>query len=343
MTLRDPHDSVSRRQAYVKDEAEEAFLWRLNTVLQQAALPPVGHSVPPESLPIVYIVGVPRSGSTVLSQLVSRYLPLGYVNNFIARFWLRPSVGIHLYRTMFDESSRNEIALRSTHGVSDGIHGPHEFGYFWRHWLQLDRSPTHHLTAEAVDRLEREGLKQGLKQALEQEILASFGSGVVFKNVICGFQARFLTQVHPRSLFVLVRRDPLEVATSILNCRQERYGSYEAWWSLKPSTYPFEIAPSDPAAQVARQVLDSQTEFEQELSSPGVQTVEIQYERLCENPAAALQAICTRLGSLDADVKPIATNIPALTVSRPPRLEAVLEARLRECINPVRASAGRRV
>jgi hypothetical protein len=343
MMPRDPHDPASRRQGYAKDEREEALLWRLNAVLQQADLPLARPSVPPESLPIVYIVGVPRSGGTVLSQLVSRYLPLGYINNFIARFWLRPSVGIHLYRTMFDESSRNEIALRSTHGVSDGIHGPHEFGYFWRYWFQLDRSPTHHLTAEALDRLEREGLKQGLQHALEQELLNSFGRGVVFKNVICGFQARFLTELHPRSLFVLVRRDALEVAASILNCRQQRYGSYESWWSLKPSTYPFHIAPSDPAAQVAQQVLDCQTEFEQELSSPGVHTMEIQYEGLCENPAAALQAICTRLQSLDVDVKPITTAIPALTVSRPPRLEAVLEARLSECIDPKRAGVGRRV
>jgi hypothetical protein len=338
MTSRDPHDPGSRQVPYAKVEAEEALLWKLNAVLQHAELPTTQLSVRAESLPIVYIVGVPRSGSTVLSQLVSRYLPLGYINNFIARFWLRPSVGIHLYRTLFGETARHEIALRSTHGVTEGIHGPHEFGYFWRHWLQLDRSRTHHLTEDAVQTLDR----VGLKHALEREILGAFATGIVFKNVICGFQASFLTELHPNSLFVHVRREPWEVATSILNCRHERYGSYETWWSLKPSTYPFEIASNDPAAQVAQQVLDCEAEFEHELSRPGVQAMEIRYERLCENPTAALQAICARLRIFGTDLKLLASDIPPLTASRPPGLPAALEARLRDCLQPVRSGLKRR-
>jgi hypothetical protein len=332
MMLPDPHDAGPRQHAYAKDEREEVLLASMNAALERAEIPTIHSTAMPEHLPIIYIVGVPRAGGTVLSQLVSRYLPLGYINNFIARFWLRPSVGIRLYQSLFGNDRRQEIALRSRHGVSEGIHGPHEFGYFWRHWLQLDRSPTHHLTSDALERLRDTGRSDGLKQALEQEILCTFNTGIVFKNVICGFQAHYLTQLHPRSLFVYIRRDPFELATSILHARRERYGTYEAWWSLKPSTFPFDVPTNDAAAQVARQVLDCQREFDQELSRPGVRRIEIRYDGLCQRPVAALQEICAALRTFDVGIKPLTDEIPALTPSEPRRLPAAMEARVRECL-----------
>ena len=54
-------------------------------------------------------------------------------------------------------------------------------------WLQLDQTPTHHLSALALAKLDR----VGLQYALQQEILASFNCPVVLKNIICGLHAAF--------------------------------------------------------------------------------------------------------------------------------------------------------
>jgi ABC-type oligopeptide transport system ATPase subunit len=45
-----------------------------------------------------FIVGLPRSGTTLLSQLLAYSLDAGYTTNFAARFWLAPVHGLRLGR-----------------------------------------------------------------------------------------------------------------------------------------------------------------------------------------------------------------------------------------------------
>lgn len=323
----DPHEQGLRRDPFAKSAAEEGWLQALNEAMRQAQLPPSpGQDV--ARLPILYLVGAPRSGTTLLSQIVSRVLPVGYINNLIARFWLRPSVGIRLSQTVLGLDAREKIDLRSVHGVTSGPYGPHEFGYFWRHWLQLDRWPTHHLTEAAIAQVDQ----AGLKQALEQEILGSFQTGVVFKNVICGFQARFLTRLHPLSLFIHIKREPYAAAASILKTRLERFGSYETWWSVKPSTYPFGTPKGDPAAEVTRQVLDTRTELDAELASPEIHGMTITYEGLCRAPAKIIGEIAKRLEAMGAGPGPVQVDLPLIKEAKLSELPSRLASRLRECL-----------
>ena len=147
----DPHETQQRLTRYSANPDDEAWLAALNEHLAEARLPSVVRGEPSQ-LPLIYIVGAPRSGTTLLSQVVSRFLDVGYINNLIARFWRRPSVGIHLSRLVLGGGGREQIAFESEHGTTPGAAGPHEFGYFWRHWLQLDAQPTHHLSPAALHR-----------------------------------------------------------------------------------------------------------------------------------------------------------------------------------------------
>lgn len=328
MTYSDPHEHAPRRPRYAKDLEDESLFSAVNEVLARGDLPVRRCSIEVSRLPIIYIVGTPRSGTTLVSQLLSRYLPLGYVNNLIARFWLRPSVGIRLSQALLGKQGREGISFQSTHGLTEEIGGPHEFGYFWRHWLRLDSAPNHHLSKEALDRLDR----AGLKQVLEQEILGTFGTGVIFKNVICGFHAGFLTGLHPTSLFVHIKRDPLATAASILATRRERFGSYDVWWSLKPSTYPCGFNHADPAADVAKQVLDCRREMDEELSKEGVNHLDVTYEDLCADPALLMKGICAWVQEKQFDLQPVSAELPTFRASEPARLPAELESRLRTAL-----------
>jgi hypothetical protein len=326
--MHDPHESGPRTSPFAKNAAAETFFFTLNTILHNADLPSPETVGDVTRLPLVYIVGVPRSGTTLLAQMLCGYLPVGYINNLIARFWLKPSVGIRLSQAVLGEEARNHITLRSTHGTTEGASSPHEFGYFWRYWLQLDQTPTHHLSVPALAKLDR----VGLQYALQQEILASFNCPVVLKNIICGFHAAFLTEIHPLSLFLYIQRDPLATAASILKVRRERFGSYHTWWSLKPSTYPFDIPPNDPALEVAMQVVMCQREIDQELSRPGVHSLRCTYEQLCTSPRQVLEQVCERLAALGSDICPVGYDLPSLTVAPVPGLPSALATRLRHCL-----------
>jgi hypothetical protein len=306
----DPHEAVERMPAHLKRDADEAFLARLNGLLatadwEDSVDPLVG------SAPLVYIVGAPRSGTTLLSQLTSKYLDIGYVNNLIARFWLRPRVGIDLSRICLGEHARRAISLRSSYGTTADIAGPHEFGYFWRHWLPLDAAASHHLSAEALECVD----SSGLRRVLETEILGGFGGTTVFKNVICGFHAGFLTGIHPSSLFVHITRDPLAAASSILHARQARHGSFEAWWSLKPAAMDDVLCPGHPAEEAARQVHHCRREIAIELAGSGVHRLDTSYEALCADPetelrriAAAVTSLGGRADRVDLPVEPLAPS-----------------------------------
>jgi hypothetical protein len=324
----DPHEPGKRTEPFVKDSAEEDFFLALNQTLRTAVLPMVETAVDLALLPIIYVVGAPRSGTTLLSQMVCRYLPVGYINNLISRFWLRPSVGIRLSGAIFGADSRRNISFKSVHGTTQGLNDVHEFGYFWRHWLRLDDAPTHHLSDEMLALVDR----PGLKQALEREILGSFQRAVEVKNVICGFHAAFLTQLHPLSLFVNITRDPYAAAASILKVRMERYGSYHVWWSLKPSTYPFDVPSGDAASEVAMQVIECRREIAGELARPGVRSLDITYEELCADPLHVLNSICELLNNMGYAIQPLSSAIPPMTLSGGTPLPAHLETRLWDCL-----------
>ncbi|MBM3525920.1 MAG: sulfotransferase, partial [Alphaproteobacteria bacterium] len=284
MTGSDPHEISPRLHA--KDPDRERFLAQFNDWI--AGMPLDASADDGDRLPLIYIVGAPRSGTTLVSQLISKYLDVGYINNLIARFWRRPLAGIRLSEICLGADARKEISLQSSYGVTSDIAGPHEFGYFWRQWLGLDHTATHHLTAPELERVDVDGLGR----VLRSEVLGGFRRPTVFKNVICGFQAPLLTSVHPRSLFIHVTRDRFVTAASILAARHARYGTYDAWWSLKPSTFDEIRGLGSPAEQVARQVRDCREEFAAALSAPGVHHIEVAYESLCRSPREQLARVC---------------------------------------------------
>ena len=323
----DPHEHGVRRKCYAKDPEAEVFFQALNRHLAEALLPdiPTGG----KDLPLVYIVGAPRSGTTLLCQLLCRNLSVGFINNLVARFWLRPSVGIFLSKALLRAGARQGITYRSRFGTTEEIHEPHEFGYFWRHWLMLDRAPTHKLPTAILNSLD----KDGLRGALENEILGAFQLPVVFKNIICGLQAAFLTEIHPLSLFIHIKRDVARTATSILQSRLERFGSYETWWSLKPSTWPF--AAKDAAHEVVMQVHMCRGEIDQELSNPNVHSLTLTYEELCEAPLDCINKVRRALSEMGHEVRLLHDQFAPFEPSNNAHLPKKIQNSLREAISNI--------
>ena len=110
--------------------------------------------------PMVFIIGAPRSGTTLLSQLLSSSGLFGYINNFIARFWTAPTLGALIYKTVLDHECRGNSSLQSHLGVTENLHEPHEFGYFWRRWFHFGQS--HQLTADQLANVDWEALAKGI-------------------------------------------------------------------------------------------------------------------------------------------------------------------------------------
>lgn len=290
----DPHESGHRTAPFAKDDSTEQTFWRLNEAIRGIE---VATSTEVGVPPLIFIVGVPRSGTTLLSQLVSRFLDVGYIDNVVARFWANPVLGIRLSRAVLGPDTRSRIQLRSVHGTTEEPWGPHEFGYFWREMFGLDLAATHNLTPRERRNVDEQRLSTRLR-----EIAVEFGRPVVFKNPICGFQASLIEKCYPNCLFVCTERDDDEVVESIRRARIERFGSDEVWWSLKPSTFPdiSDLRPVD--RQIRSQVRDCRAEFADEFTRLATPAITISYGEMRHDPLGVLHRLCDRLSSMGSDV-----------------------------------------
>jgi hypothetical protein len=291
---------------FAKNEVHELLLSQVNRSLSGLeALLPVN---PPENSGLIYIAGMPRSGTTLLSQVLSRGLRVGYINNLIARFWEAPGIGVSFSNAILGPDPGERIEFTSRHGNTFQPEGPHEFGYFWTRRLGLDRLSTHFPDEAHLQSLDIEGLIRTMGV-----LLTAFGRTVVFKNVICAFFAPFLSRITARTLFIYIHRDLPSVVASILKCRYQRYGSYDSYWSLMPSTFRRIIREQNPVRQVWAQVIDSQNEMLDQLTKPGVTALALSYDQLCEKPAEVCRQISLAFRDLGGrlDIRP--TEFPGFS------------------------------
>ncbi len=227
----------------------------------------------------IFIVGAPRTGSTLLYQAIVTKYDVGYPSNCIARFWDNPVVGYILQKDIAGDIDF-QSDFDSEHGYAKNkFLEPHEFGFFWDRWF--DNSDSHYSSPD-----EEVSLK------LNQEVSKLFaisGKKWVFKNLTLGLKIPLLKQVFPKAKFVWIKRNPLFVAQSLLIGRRERYDDINTWWSLKPKEIN-SIQKLNPEEQVIAQIFFSEKQIKKDLNQiRGGDFVKITYEKLCENPDEVLE------------------------------------------------------
>jgi LPS sulfotransferase NodH len=282
-------EEAERRGIYRKDLEMEAFFEKFNDCIVGLERRFENFSNPEASRPI-FIVGPPRSGSTLLSQvLVSA--GFGYISNFVARFWRSPAAGVYFQKSLGLPNSKQRSTFSSDYGVTEGWFEPHEFGYYWDRWFDMGQD-THTMDEALRARVDTQGLRRSIAA-----ICTQFERPVVFKNTTwCSTQADMLASYLPQSVFVFITRDVPSTAFSILKARRERYGSDHVWWSNRPSTYR-ELTTKVPAVQVVSQVMDLLVETERSLSKvPRERVVRLTYEDLCRDPRGAVRMTGSAVG-----------------------------------------------
>ncbi len=271
-----------RRGAYAKDASDEDFLRGLNEDLAPREL--ALYDELELEHPLVFVVGLPRSGTTLLSQLLAYCLDAGYVTNVAARFWLAPVHGIRLARLIAGDEP--PASFESDYARTKTLTGIHEFGYFWRHWLRKDTFEDVARSAEREDEIDWAGLRRTLAN-----VQAELGRALVAKNMLGAYHIPRLTRELGPVVWVAIERDPLDVAVSILDARRSYYDDPSAWWSYVPVEYPA-LRDLDPWEQVAGQVHYLSRLYERAAATVGPERfVRVTYEQVARDPAAVLDAV----------------------------------------------------
>ena len=193
--------------------------------------------------PPIFIIGAPRTGSTLVYQVLTNYFDVKYISNFSASFYHSLYLGMIISDKILGNSSHN--LFDSHYGMASNLNGPNECGQFWYRWFPKDR---HFISSNEITKDELIGIRKTIGM-----ITKKFHKPIIFKNLNNGQRLQAIKKVLPESLFIIVRRDPVYTAQSILAGRKDFYGDKMAWFSVMPKNVN-EIKKKDYPEQVVQQV-----------------------------------------------------------------------------------------
>jgi Sulfotransferase family len=236
-----------------------------------------GSGKEPLAHPPVFIVGAPRSGSTLLYQVLVQAFDVGYLSNGHCRLWGAPSV-VERFRRPTPPAS-----FSSRFGQTSGAGEPSECGPFWYRFFR--RSPQY-VPLEEADPAKLQRLRAAVRALGD-----AAGRPLVFKNLLCALRLAPLGTTLPEAVFVDIRRDLAANAASLLSARQSIHGGYDTWWSAEPPQ--IERLRTLPATeQVVEQVraIEALVDRDRALLGEG-RFLQIRYEELCDRPEEVLDAV----------------------------------------------------
>lgn len=174
----------------------------------------------------IFIVGPPRSGTTLLYQILVKNFHLPYINNFIGKFYKFPVIASKINKLL--KLNTENIYYKSRHGKTEGLAGPNEFGNFWYRWFPRDPQFVGNNYLNRKEKFEIRKIIYNLQNIL--------GKNIVFKNVVNSVRIEALLELFPNSVFLISRRKPIFNIQSIYKMRK-KLDKEDSWWSVKPPEY----------------------------------------------------------------------------------------------------------
>ena len=285
-----------------------------------------GSDRPLEHAPLI-VIGAPRSGSTLLYQLLVQRFDVTYLANRHCTLFGAPS----LVERFGGRKALPPADYDSKHGLTDGPWGPSECGPFWYRFFR--KSPQFVPRSDArVEDLRR------LRAAFRR--LGSAGARpMVFKNLLCALRLEPIARALPEARFVVIRRELAEHARSILVARQRANGEVRSWWSAEPPGWQ-ELSALAPAEQAVGQIEAIHATIDRARQQIGDERfTDLGYDDLIEDVGATLDTVAAFAAESGVRLA-VRADVPGRFARRaPPALAPELDAALAACLSARRVSA----
>ena len=220
--------------------------------------------------PPLFIVGTPRSGTTIVYLHLTNQFHFAYFSNISRRMSFFSVPGALLGRAFF----RRKSSLENDFGVTRGAMAPSDGWRIFHRWFPRNGT----LPIEKMPRLYE---LKNIVRIYEKLFDAPF----INKNNANSVRIRELSELFPDALFIHVHRDPMQSALSLLDARQKHRVHADEGWGPPPPDLKNSRFPSEESL-VAQQVVGLQRHIEDSLSViPDLQRISISYEDFCRAPA----------------------------------------------------------
>lgn len=226
---------------------------------------------------LLFVLALPRSGSTLTYQVIVHGLRAQYLSNVWNLLYQLPLLGGWVSRVI---ARNHQSDFRSEQGFVSGLAGPAEGLKFWQWWLGAGL---------VEDGIQRETLAfNDSRLSYLRKILArlTFNNGP-FVSAYLGHALvpDQLSNAFPEAAIIRVRRNPVDNALSLLKAMRQ---GDQKWFSL----LPWECRKWENASEherVASQVYWLNKRLDEANSSSNY--LEVHYEALCQHPTAELNRI----------------------------------------------------
>ncbi|MEA2077130.1 MAG: sulfotransferase [Candidatus Marinimicrobia bacterium] len=257
--------------------------------------------------PLGFIVGNPRSGTSLLLQWLGSLNVFSYPTNVLTRFAYSPYIGALIQKILFDpefdfhgefHDIQSQVNFSSTLGKSKGALAASEFQHFFRNYME--NFDPEYLDTEQIKHVDFKGMNKALAS-----IESAFGRPFVTKLFMLQFNICYVANKIPNSIFLYAKREPIYIMQSILLAREKYYGKRNIWLSVKPKEYN-KLITMDVYNQIAGQVYYTDKSIAHELSTlSGSRKLEIQYEAFCSDPKNTYEQIIEKYNE-----NGLAINVP---------------------------------
>ena len=251
-----------------------AALFRLELLCRRAAR--LAHSAP------IFIIGAPRSGTSLLYEMMITRFHFAYISNLAHRFYFTPLAASVLGKAPIGKWTGQ---FTSRFGHIAGWGAPNEGGWVWRRWLQ-DGDWRGDIICSKAD-------ARGLR-LLTDGLSTIFTAPFLNKNVMHSNRLKLMRHIWPEALFIHVTRDVTDNVRSIVRAERKEGGPAhdgDHWWSVRPAIAPAYIGQSD-VTRATAQVIGIEQDIMRDMQEIGARHIfSIDYADLCRDPHGTIAAI----------------------------------------------------
>jgi hypothetical protein len=227
----------------------------------------------------LFIIGAPRTGSTLLYQLLIQNFYLSYFNNLQSFFYGSPALIAKLTQKFQAKKSFRQVR-QSHYGYIPGLFSPSESGAIFRYWFDDSNISTQMSSPMGND----------IRRTIAY-LSTTHAVPFIAKNLYNALRLNTISAVLPEAVFIWIKRHPLYAGQSLINMRRKLYGSDDVWASIKPPSYK-KIIRCSPFEQVVRQVMDIEDYISRYFGKKkNSKFITVEYEALCDRPKQILDTI----------------------------------------------------
>ncbi len=272
-------------------------------------------SIDAADVPLVFIVASPRTGSTLVYQVLAQGFDVWPFSNLVNdEFAAHPIVGALLDRALrdaLDTGAESAASFESAYGKTQGPLGVSEASFVFRQWFGGEQ-PSQTRSSQVLP-----GREEHLVASMKA-LWCVTGKPVLTKNAWNCFRIEAWSRLFANLRFVRVRRDLHASAVSDLEARYRR-GSPEHWNSATTADCD-DIRKRPYWEQVVEQQVAYNRAMEADFAAhcPG-RHIDVWYEDLCARPEEELDRLEQFFAAREPRIRRVGSpSLPAIRASDGP-------------------------